>query len=77
MKRVLTALLAASAVVGGCTSPEATRSRGGGAGGDVGNRPQNVKMHEGSDQFWMTPDRIGGAHPSLQPALQARQLSRQ
>ena len=64
--------------VSGCASPEAARSRGGGAGGDIGNRPQNVKMHEGSLPFWRTPDRIGDTeHPPLEPARQAQHLSRQ
>lgn len=59
----------------GCTSPEATRTRGGGPGADAGNRPAAVKMHGGSNPYWRTPDRIGRAHPSLQPARQAQQLS--
>jgi hypothetical protein len=66
------AVLALLAV--GCTSPEATRVRGGGAGGDIGNRPPFVKMHEGSRQYWKTPLRIGEAMP-LEPSEQARQLS--
>jgi hypothetical protein len=68
-------LLAVSATVAGCDSPEAARTRGGGPGGDIGNRPQMVKMHEGSDPFWKTPDRIDGRHPPLDPARQARQIS--
>lgn len=68
--------LICAAAFAGCSSPEAGRTRGGGAGADIGNRPQNVKMHEGSRQFWQTPDRIGGAHPPLEPARQAQQLSR-
>ena len=58
----------------GCTSPEATRVRGGDGGGDVGNRPRHVKMHEGSRQYWKTPVRIGEAMP-VEPSEQARQLS--
>lgn len=77
MPRLLIALLAACAVTGGCISPEATRSRGGGAGGDVGNRPETVKMHEGSDPYWNTPDRIEREHAPLEAAWHARQLSRQ
>lgn len=57
-----------------CTSPEASRQRGGGPGGDPGNRPADVKMHEGSRQYWKTPVRIGEAMP-VGPAEQARQLS--
>jgi hypothetical protein len=77
MKRVVTTLLIACAAVAGCDSPEATRTRGGGAGGDIGNRPQTVKMHDGSDPYWNTPDRIERQHGPLEPARQAQQLSRQ
>jgi hypothetical protein len=76
MRRAVTALLIASAGLGGCTSPEATRTRGG-RGADVGNRPQIVEMHEGSQPFWETPERITTEHPSLTPAAQADQQSRQ
>jgi hypothetical protein len=60
----------------GCTSPEATRSRGAGRGADVGNRRATVEMHEGSRPFWNTPDRIRREHPPLEPARQADELSR-
>ena len=59
----------------GCTSPEATRRRGGGPGADGGNRPSQVLMHEGSRQYWQTPVLIPGEAPSLAPSQQARQLS--
>jgi len=39
----------------GCTSPEATRTRAGGPGADVGNRGEIVSMHDGSDPYWGTP----------------------
>ena len=68
-------LLAACVTVAGCESPEATRTRGGGPGGDSGNRPSSVKMHEGSRQYWKTPVIIRSDSPSLEPASQARQLS--
>jgi hypothetical protein len=32
-------------------------------------------MHAGSDPFWNTPDHIGDAHPPLDPALHAREIS--
>jgi len=73
---VLILLIGCAAVVG-CASPEATRTRGGGAGADVGNKGPTVKLHEGSDPFWKTPNRIPGEHPPLAPARQAQQLSRQ
>ena len=76
MKRALTALLIACAGVAACTSPEARRTSGGGPGADTGNRSETVEMHEGSRPFWKTPDRIRVAHPSLEPAEQADELSR-
>jgi hypothetical protein len=71
-RRVL--IVAGALLAAGCSSPEATRARGGGPGGDIGNRPPLVKMHEGSRQYWKTPLRIGEAMP-LGPSEQARQLS--
>ncbi len=58
----------------GCVSPETTRSRGNGAGADVGNRTSRVQLHAGSDPFYKTPDRIGREqHPPLNSARQARE----
>jgi hypothetical protein len=71
------AIAIAALCAAGCTSPEARRSRGGGPGADVGNRPAAVRMHEGSRPYWNTPDRIGVDHPPLEPAQQAREISRQ
>jgi hypothetical protein len=77
MARCFVLLLCCLTVVA-CDSPEATRSRGGGPGGDVLNRRAGgVEMHEGSNQFWKTPDVIPAASPSLDSARQAQQLSRQ
>lgn len=64
-----------SIVGSGCTSPEATRQRSGGPGADPGNRPSQVLMHEGSQQYWDTPVLIPTAAPSLAASQQARQLS--
>jgi hypothetical protein len=75
-RAVIVAALIACGALSACTSPEATRSRGQGPGGDVGNRTPIVKMHEGSDPFWKTPKRIPGEHPPLEPARQADRLSR-
>lgn len=69
-------LVAAGVIAAACTSPEARRTRGGGPGADVGNRPANVRMHEGSQQFWRTPERLEFAHAPTESALQARELSR-
>ena len=77
MKIALRLLLIGCVGVAGCGSPEATRTRGGGPGADVGNRPRTVEMHEGSRPFWKTRDRIHVQHPPLESAEQAHQLSRQ
>ncbi len=60
-----------------CASPETTRTRGGGPGGDVGNRGKTVQMHEGSKPFEKTPKIIPAQGPPLVSANQADQLSRQ
>jgi hypothetical protein len=57
MKRLLF-VVAMSALVVGCNSPEATRMRSGGLGGDIGNRGSVVQMHEGSRPYWHTPERL-------------------
>jgi len=59
-----------------CASPEATRTRGGGPGADVGNRTRIVQMHEGSKPFAKTPQIIPVQKPSLVTARQADQPSR-
>ena len=78
MKSGRVALGLTCTVLAGCASPEATRTRGEGPGADTGNRSRIVKMHEGSDPFWKTPDRLAGesGHPSLEPARQAHEMSR-
>jgi hypothetical protein len=63
---ILTAVLAA------CGSPEATRTQGGGPGGDVGNRPEIVRMHEGSRPYHDSARLVPGGMPGLDPASQAR-----
>lgn len=74
MRRVIGVLLLPIALAA-CTSPEARRHRGGGSGADVGNRPSQVKMHEGSRQYWKTPVRQEFKAPPLDPSEQARRLS--
>lgn len=69
-------LIAASVTFTACRSPEATRMRAGGPGGDRGNRPAVVKMHEGSRPFWKTPVVVPGESVPLEPARQAQGLSR-
>jgi hypothetical protein len=56
--RALATLAVLVAALGACTSPEATRQRAGGAGGDVGNRRDAVELHGGSQPYWSTPDAV-------------------
>jgi len=76
MRHAAVALVIACACAAGCTSPETTRTRGGGRGADVGNRGQTVETHEGARPFWKTPDLIGREHPPLETARQADAPSR-
>ena len=49
------ALLLIAGVALGCTSPESTRTRGGGAGADVGNHPRDaVQLHAGNKIYFGT-----------------------
>jgi hypothetical protein len=75
MNRVILVLIAFA--LAGCTSPEATRARGGGPGADTGNRGAVVLMHEGSRPYAGTPRLIPTAPPPLEPARQADVLSRE
>jgi hypothetical protein len=76
MNLTLTTLLIAVTALAACVSPEATRTRGGGPGADVGNRGKVVEMHEGSQPFWKTPQIITAKHPPLESARQADEVSR-
>lgn len=75
MRRTTLGVLIGAVVIEGCGSPEAVRQRGGGPGADVGNRPAQVKMHEGSRPYWETKVVIPGAGAPLGPSEQARSLS--
>ena len=75
MKLTLTMLLALTALAA-CSNPEATRTRGGGPGADVGNHDKVVEMHEGSRPFWETPKIIESKHAPIEAARQADELSR-
>ena len=55
MKRIFVLCLIA---VSACTSPEAGRARGGGAGADPGNRDAIVEMHDGAKPYHDTPCRM-------------------
>jgi len=49
--RSIVVLLVAGVALG-CTSPEATRARGGGAGADVGNHPHGAaQIHAGAEMY--------------------------
>ncbi len=71
----LAMIVFATAALSSCTSPEATRERGGGPGADVNNRPAQVLMHEGSRQYYETPVKIPAEGTQLAPSEQARSLS--
>jgi hypothetical protein len=77
MNLTLTMLLIAFTTLAGCVSPEATRTRGGGPGADLGNRTRVLEMHEGSRPFWETPQIIATKHAPTDTADQADALSRQ
>ena len=48
-------ILLAAGVALGCTSPESTRTRGSGAGADVGNHPRGaVQIHAGVEMYYGT-----------------------
>ena len=77
MNRVLIAALATVLSSSACTSPEATRTQGGGRGADTGNRGAVVLMHEGSRPYEDTPRLIPAKAPPVDPANHADALSRQ
>jgi hypothetical protein len=59
-----------------CDSPEARRIQGGGPGGDNGNRPTIVRMHEGSRPFHETRRIVRYETPALDTASQASGFGR-
>lgn len=73
--RVVCSISMATILIG-CTSPESTRSRGGGPGADIGNRGDEVMMHEGSKPYHGTPVKQPAQSPALDSANQADRLSR-
>jgi hypothetical protein len=48
-------LVAVLLALAACSSPEATRTRGGGPGADVGNRGSPVELHAGAQPYHKTP----------------------
>lgn len=75
MSRLPAAALLSALMFAAC-SPEAARTRGSGPGGDTGNRPAIVRMHEGSRPFHDTPRVIAAETPPLDAASQAREYGR-
>jgi hypothetical protein len=69
-------VLATIALALAACSPEARRARAGGPGGDVGNRGDVLKMHEGSQPYWRTPHVAGIRGPAIDEANHADRLSR-
>lgn len=69
-------LAAVAIALAACTSPESTRTRGGGPGADIGNRGSEVMMHEGSKPYHGTPVKQPAQHPPLDSANHADRLSR-
>lgn len=76
MRRLL--LVGLALLAAGCTSPEATRARGGGPGGDVGNVGDVVRIHAGALPYHDTP-RLIEPHglDDLSAAQQADRLARE
>jgi hypothetical protein len=55
-------LLLGALTIAAC-SPEATRSRGGGPGGDIGNRSAVPQIHGTINPYYETPRYVGTAVP--------------
>ena len=51
-------LVGGALLTAACSSPEATRMRQGGPGGDIGNRPAQVQIHGRTDPSYDVP-RVG------------------
>jgi hypothetical protein len=69
--------LASVLILGGCASPEVKRTRGGGAGADVGNRGSTVEMHEGADPYYGTPQLIDPQYARSNKPNTSERASRQ
>ena len=56
LQRRLCLILALLALaVTACSSPEASRTRGGGPGGDIGNHSPALNIHGRTDPYYDTP----------------------
>lgn len=69
-------MLPVALLLAGCQSPEAARTQGGGPGGDTGNRPAVVRLHDGSKPFEGTPRLVPVRTPALDSANHAREFGR-
>ncbi len=56
-------LLLVGVLTGAACSPEATRSRGGGPGGDIGNRSAVPQIHGTVNPYYETPRYLGTPTP--------------
>ena len=54
-RRLLAILLLVGGLVTGACSPEATRVRNGGPGGDIGNRSAPAEIHGRINPYYETP----------------------
>jgi hypothetical protein len=54
-QRALAVWLVAVGLLTAACSPEATRTRSGGPGADVGNRGPTVDLHGSSNPYFLTP----------------------
>lgn len=57
---LLVGLLVGALALAAC-SPEATRTRSGGPGGDIGNRSTPAQIHGPTDPYYETPRYSGAA----------------
>lgn len=53
--RALSVLLLVGGLLTSACSPEATRARNGGPGGDIGNRPPEPEIHGPINPYYETP----------------------
>jgi hypothetical protein len=67
MRRLGLLALSFAGLLAGCDSPEASRSRGGGAGADVGNRGP-IELHGGSQVYYGTPVVVSAPKGTTAPA---------
>ena len=66
--RLALSLAAGALLTAACASPEATRMRQGGPGGDIGNRRERVEIHGRTDPSYEVPTvgdgiRVAGPDP--------------